>query len=307
MRFLWLALFVSIMIRADELDFLDEIDSDVGTFEAKENSVDVRAKLSFLKNEALEDDKIFYLRLAKQAQNYLYDVRLVADEDTQSINIKELYYKGSFAEVSFYELGRINIKEGIARGYNPTDYFKGTHSLTLSNDPKERKENRLGALLFSETLFLHKFTIKGIYAPKISVAKHTLLSDTKYVGLHLDDSNYHDRASLYVDYSGFKDVSASAIVHLNEDDLNFGLNLSFIYDSWILYLENSLKYAKNDINKFDLQPNIKKHFAKEKSYIDEATIGVNYTSASNIVTTVEYIVNSGGLDSDDWDAWFALA
>ena len=34
---------------------------------------------------------------------------------------------------------------------------------------------------------------------------------------------------------------------------------------------------------------------------------MNYTSASNIVTTVEYIVNSGGLDGDDWDAWFDLA
>ena len=35
MRFLWLLLLVSIMIRADELDFLDEIDSDIGSFEEK--------------------------------------------------------------------------------------------------------------------------------------------------------------------------------------------------------------------------------------------------------------------------------
>ncbi len=294
------------MIRADELDFLDEIDSDVGSFEEKKSAVDARVKLSFLKNESSDDDKIFYLRLAKQEKNYLYDVRFIADEDTQSFNIKELYYKGNFAEKSFYEVGRINIKEGVSRGYNPTDYFKGTHSLTLSNDPKERKENRLGSLLFSQTLFLDKWTLKAIYSPKISVSKNTLLSDAKYIGLHLDESNYHDRASLYVDYSGFEDVSSSVILHYNEDDLNFGFNLSYIYDSWIVYLENSLKYAKNEISKLEINPAIRDQFSSNKKYIDQATLGINYTSASNIVTTVEYIFNSGGLDDDDWDRWFEL-
>ena len=306
MRFLWLLLLVSIMIRADELDFLDEIDSDVGSFEEKKSVVDARVKLSFLKNESSDDDKIFYLRLAKQEKNYLYDVRFIADDDTQSFNIKELYYKGNFAENSFYEVGRINIKEGVSRGYNPTDYFKGTHSLTLSNDPKERKENRLGSLLFSQTLFLDKWTLKAIYSPKISVSKNTLLSDAKYIGLHLDESNYHDRASLYVDYSGFEDVSSSVILHYNEDDLNFGFNLSYIYDSWIVYLENSLKYAKNEISKLEINPAIRDQFSSNKKYIDQATLGINYTSASNIVTTVEYIFNSGGLDGDDWDRWFEL-
>jgi len=76
MKFLWLSLFVAIMIGADELDFLDTIDSDVSSFESKEKSVDVRAKLSFQKNESRKDDKIFYLRLGKQAQNYLYDLYL---------------------------------------------------------------------------------------------------------------------------------------------------------------------------------------------------------------------------------------
>ena len=307
MRVLWLLLIASIMIRADELDFLDEIDSDVGVFEEKKNTIDARVKLSFQKNEIEDDDRILYLRLGKQEKNYSYDVRLIADEDKQSLNIKELYYKGSFAETSFYEVGRINIKEGVARGYNPTDYFKGSYSLTLSSDPKERKENRLGALLFSETLFLDKFTVKGIYSPKVSVSKNNLLSDTKYIGLHLDESNYHDRASLYVDYSGFKDVSSSMIFHLNEDDLNFGFNLSYVYESWIMYLENSLKYAKNDINKMQVHPDIKKSFEKEKAYIDQATLGFNYTSESNIVTILEYIFNSGGLDSDDWDDWFRLS
>ena len=36
------------------------------------------------------------------------------------------------------------------------------------------------------------------------------------------------------------------------------------------------------------------------------TLGINYTSASNIVTTVEYIFNSEGLNDDDWDRWFEL-
>ena len=307
MKFLiWLFLLVSVL-SGDELDILDEIDTQTSSFESQKSHFDARMKLSYQKNGSSDDTKVLYLRLADQKEHINYDLLLIADEDEQKINIKELYYKGSFADVYFYELGRINIKEGVARAYNPTDYFKGSYSLTLSQDPKDRKENRLGALLISQTLFLDKFTIKGIYSPKVSVRKDTFLSDAKYVGLYLDESNSHDRASLYVDYSGFEDVSSSLILHLNEDGLNFGVNLSYIYDSWILYLENSLKFSKNDISKFDLHPQIKKHFAKEKAYIDEASIGFNYTSESNIVTTVEYVLNSGGLDGDDWDEWFELA
>ncbi len=311
MKFLWVLLFSAIMIGADELDFLDEIDSDVATFEEKESSVDIRAKLSFQKNKESEDDKIFYLNLAKQEKNYQFDIRIVADEDTQNINIKELYYKGNFADNSFYEIGRINIKEGISRGFNPTDYFKGSHSLTQSSDPKERKDNRLGALLFSETMFLDKFTLKAIYSPKISVGKNNLFGDTKYIGLHLDETNYVDRGTLFVDYNKFKDVSSSMILHLNEDDLNFGINVSYVYQDWIFYLENSLKRSKNNINKvidkMQLHPDVVAAFSEDKLYIDQATVGFNYTSDSNIITTLEYIYNGGGLDSDGWDDWFSLS
>jgi hypothetical protein len=310
MKFLYLLLFLSIMIEADELDFLDEIDSDVSVFEEDKSTVSLRTKISFLKNSHSEDAKTFYLNARKKDAHYFYDFRIIADEDSQSFNVKELYYQGEFSPSSFYEVGRINTKEGVARGYNPTDYFKGTTSLTLSNDTKERKDNRLGAFLFSETLFLDTFTLKGIYSPKISLSKHTFLSDTKYIGLHLDETNYHDRASLYVDYSGFEDVTSSMILHYDEDDLHLGFNLSYVYSSWIFYVENSLKRAQSDIAKsidaMSAHPLIRERFSKKKFYIDEVSVGLNYTSDSNIVTTLEYIHNSGGLDSGDWEDWFAL-
>lgn len=309
MRFLVL-LFVAVMIKADELDFLDEIDQDESSFKVDKSPLDMRLKLSLQKNEESEDAKILYFRLANQAKNYQYDIRFIADENRQDFNIKELYYKGSFAEISFYEVGRINVKEGIAHGYNPTDYFKGSTSLTLSNDPKERKENRLGALLVSETFFLDKLTLKGLYAPKISVDKDSIFSNKKYIGLHLDETNYHDRASLFVDYSGFKDVSSSVILHYDEDNVHFGFNVSYVYDNWIMYLENSLKKGKSDITKSieknGISQEIYNHFHHNKKYIDQAVLGINYTSESNIVTTFEYIFNSGGLDKSDWDDWFEL-
>jgi len=94
---------------------------------------------------------------------------LRADEDEQSINIKELYYKGEFSPKNIYEIGRMNVKEGVGRGYNPSDFFKGSTSLTLSSDPKEIRENRLGSVMVQNTLFFDDFTLKSIYSPKISV------------------------------------------------------------------------------------------------------------------------------------------
>jgi len=274
MRYLLTFFILIAMTHADELDMFDEvdkIDSSKSAFEEEKSFMDTRLKLSYQYNDENADIKALYLNINKDEKKYRADMRIIADEDEISTYVKELYYKGKISENNFFELGRVNVKEGVASGFNPTDYFKGTSSLTLSSDPKEQKDNRLGSLLIQDTMFFDTYTLKAIYSPKVSAS-------------HLNKTNYKDRASLSIDYRGFKDVSLSTIAHWNEDNLNMGLNLSYIWGRWIFYSENSWK-----------------------TDVYQASLGLNYTSESNIITTLEYIYNEEGLNKSEWKNYFDLA
>lgn len=299
---------------ADEFDMFDEIDSQVDVkeeFKVEKKFIDAQIKLNYQFNDNSKNTKNYYLNLKKNEKTYFADIRALGDEDTYSIHLKELYYKGKINTKNIFEIGRINIKNGLARGYNPTDYFKGGASFINSKDPKEIKENRLGSVMIKDTIFLNDFTIKAIYSPKISVDKNGTYSSKEHFGFNLDKTNYENRFTLAVDYNGFKDISCIVILHKNEDDLNLGFNLSYIKNSWIFYTENSYKNSKDDftktVEKLNLHPTIQNHFKKDEKNIYQSVIGFKYTSTNNLVATLEYIYNHMGLDKDNWDDWFELA
>jgi len=299
--------------QADEFDMFDEIDKTEDTKALKEDKsfLNARLKLNYQYNEEEDSTKALYLNLSQNEKNYQADVRIIANEDDVTLNIKEFYYKGEFSPTNLFEIGRINVKEGVGRGYNPTDFFKGSTSLTLSTDPKEIKDNRLGSVMIQNTLFFDDVTFKAIYLPKISVDEDSIWGSKKDYGLHLDETNEESRQSLYLGYSGIKDVSASLIVHHNDDadENSFGVNLSYVKDSWIFYTEGSFKDGKNDIEKsierLNLSPTVQNVLGSDKETIQKAVLGVNYTY-DNISTNFEYIFNSSGLDGSDWDSWFDL-
>ena len=313
-NFTLLFLLLMSLSQADEFDMFDEIDKteDAKAFDEEKNFVTARLKLNYQYNEESDNAKAVYLNLNKNEKNYQVDVRVVGNEDETTLHVKELYYKGEFSPTNLFEVGRINVKEGVARGYNPSDFFKGSTSFTLSSDPKEIRDNRLGSVMMQNTLFFDDFTFKAIYSPKISVDEKSIWGSKKDYGLHLDETNYEGRQSLYLGYSGLKDVSASLIFHHNKDadEDSLGLNLSYVKNNWIVYTEGSLKKGKNDISniieRLNLSPTVQNSLASDKETIQKAVVGVNYTY-DNISTNFEYIFNSSGLNNHDWNNWFDLA
>lgn len=273
MRNLLSLLLLSCFIFANQFDMFDTIDEQINLkeeFKVKDKFIDALVKVNYQYNDESENTKFLYLNLNKNESDYFFDIRFFATEDKYSINLKELYYKGKIEQRNIFEIGRINIKDGLARGYNPTDYFKKNISFTNSKDTKEIKDNRLGSIMIKDTIFFDTFTIKSIFSPKISVDNNSSFSNKEHYGMNFDTTNYTNRYSLIFDYSSFNDISSSIIFHHNENDFNIGLNFSYIYNKWILYNESSYTNIKKDIY--------------------ETTTGFKHTSDINIVTTLEYIV-----------------
>ena len=74
-------------------------------------------------------------------------------------NIRNDFREGYLAwdadSATFFDIGRINLKSGVALGFNPTDFFK-TRAVVepLSADPSVLREDRLGTLMLTRSAFL---------------------------------------------------------------------------------------------------------------------------------------------------------
>jgi len=310
-KIIGICLILSAFIVADELSMFDVVDSENNITQTVDDSnINARLKFSYLAQDHNSNNAVLYANLSDNSKHYFYDIRLIVDEDTFNVHIKDLYYKTNIDERYFFELGRMNSKEGVARGYNPTDYFKGSSSLTLSIDPKERKDNRLGSLLLQGTYIGDNYTIKTLYSPEVSVKKNNILGNRKHFGLNLDKSNAQERVTLYLGYTGLDDWSMSVLLHHNDDGLNMGANISYIQDRTIAYVEASVNKRTNQmtqtLNAFHTPSDLKELFNDTKDYKAELSLGLNYTFENSIVTTIEYIYNGAGLDKKDWNHYFDL-
>ena len=300
------------MLYADEVDMFDVVDSDAASLSNEETSnIHARVKLSYLMQNHSDNTRVAYGNISQSEAHYVYDIRAIANKDTYALHIKDMYLKTNFDEKYFFELGRMNVKEGVARGYNPTDYFKGSPSFTLSNDPKEKKDNRLGTVLIQATAIYDDYTLKALYSPRISIDEGSIWGQKKHFGLQLNESNAEDRATLYVGYTGLEDVSLSTLWHYDGDGSKLGLNVSYVDERSIWYVEASFGRNKSDMTNILQAQSGSKTFAKvygsKKRYRAEVSMGINYTASNNIVTTFEYIYNDAGFDSRDWKDYFLLS
>ena len=66
--------------------------------------------------------------------------------------LREAFISWQPADGTWIDLGRINLKSGVAVGYNPTDFFR-TRAVVepLTADPTVLREDRLGTLMLLGT------------------------------------------------------------------------------------------------------------------------------------------------------------
>jgi hypothetical protein len=66
------------------------------------------------------------------------------------------------------DLGRINVREGVALAYNPTDYFKSNSIRTLiSIDPETLRDERMGTLMGRVQTLWASGSLTAIFAPHV--------------------------------------------------------------------------------------------------------------------------------------------
>jgi hypothetical protein len=101
------------------------------------------------------------------------DVDWTADpQRTQPINtLKQAYLSWQPRADLLFDAGRINARQGVALGYNPTDFFRaGALRAIESLDPDSLRDNRQGSVMLRSEVLWDSGALTALYSPRLTDA-----------------------------------------------------------------------------------------------------------------------------------------
>lgn len=83
--------------------------------------------------------------------------------------LKQAYVSWQPMPSALLDAGRINVREGVASGFNPTDFFK-TDAIrsVVSIDPASLRENRLGSVMLRSQLLWAGGSVSALVSPRVA-------------------------------------------------------------------------------------------------------------------------------------------
>ncbi len=236
-------------------------------------------------------------------------------EESVRNDLREAYLTWEPVPQTYLEAGRINVRNGVAYAFNPTDFFKTRTSVAqASADPSAQRENRLGTFMFRGQRIFDGGSLTFIYAPKLH--KPAPLGRTAdWIDPNIDQTNTADRflASLSFEIEEF---SPQVLVYHESGRTKFGLNIShpvggsiIAYASWaggvapnlvadaIAFGERTGTFPAIATTGFPIDTS--------RAFRNQLSLGAAWSSIEKISVTVEYEYNEAGFSKQDWRDWFS--
>src|SRR5579859_3181204 len=233
-------------------------------------------------------------------------------------DLREAYVNWLVSDQTFMDFGRINLKNGIALGYNPTDYFK-TRSVTepLSIDPSSLRDNRLGTVMVRAQHIWEGGSVTAAFAPALH-SQTPIYSDENLPDFNpqFDRTNADNRLLLKASLN-VGDASPEVLLYREAGLTQLGTNISAsVGQKVVAYFEwsggerpdlitEALDYGKATGSIPPSSPSVLPT-AANKTFKSKFSLGASDTTENNITFNLEYHVNQAGFSAADWNNWFAL-
>jgi hypothetical protein len=164
------------------------------------------------------------------------------DRESIANDFRETYLEWRLADQTYLAFGRINLKSGIAIGYNPTDYFR-TRTVTepLTADPTVLREDRLGTVMARLQRIWRGGSITVAFAPRLR-RQSPIYSNTELPNVDplLGQTNSDDRFLVKGSADVAPDFSPEVLLYHDSHYTQAGLNLSMtLGQSVVAYLDES--------------------------------------------------------------------
>ncbi|MFZ5963422.1 hypothetical protein ACOXXX_10760 [Thalassococcus sp. BH17M4-6] len=237
-------------------------------------------------------------------------------EDDFNFDVQELAFSYAPNPGTTFQIGRINIRNGVASGFNPTDWFKDDSLVvTGSAAPSDRRNERLGVLALTATTSIGDTLVTLGYRPKIDADPDTIWTDRDNFGLGLDRTNPSEAWFIKATPNIGDNLSLTANALLIDDEPGIGFELSgTVGDNLVLYSEvmaqKRLSLADEALGATLGSAGFRSGVGagKGKEWHTQAALGLNWAlpqpivGARDVSLTFEYHLNSAGLTSGQIDA-----
>lgn len=267
-----------------------------------------------------------HLDLGEQARlvysgrlNLRFENDIEAPDHENLINdLREVYVSLEPAERSYVDVGRINLKSGVALGFNPTDYFK-TRAVVepLSADPSVLREDRLGTLMLRLQRILERGAVTLAYAPKVEEPSPIYTNlDLPSFNPMLARTNADNRALLKASANLSERFSPELLLYRDGSQTEAGLDLTeSIGQRWVGYLEwsggrttslvdQALQFGRIT-GSIPAGPTVLPDVAT-RAFREQLALGASYTSPSRITVSFEYDLDQTAFTQRTWRQWFAV-
>ncbi|MDF7667805.1 hypothetical protein PT273_08115 [Orbaceae bacterium ESL0727] len=135
--------------------------------------------------------------------------------------------------------GRTNIRNGVASGFNPTDWFKENSQVIFDTlDTADRREDRLGVVTLMGVWLNRDSIVNFGYRPNLHARPNTVASNRDVIGLGVDRTNPQDSIFIKYSQSSWDNLSLTLSSLYQRDQPSLGTELSFaVQDNLVLYSE----------------------------------------------------------------------
>jgi len=207
--------------------------------------------------------------------------------------LKEAYLSWQARPDLIADGGRINVRNGVAYGYNPTDYFRaGAVRSIVSIDPSSLRENRLGSVMLRGQALWAGGSFTALASPKLADAP----SDAAY-NADLGATNRRDRWLLAASQKISEALNPQVLLYGGEgESAQLGLDLTaLLNDATVAHVEWSGGRAPSLLSQALRLP-------EDTAFRSRLATGLTYTTPTKLSLTLEVQYNGAGLDEAGWDA-----
>ena len=205
--------------------------------------------------------------------------------------LREAYLSWARTEDQILDLGRVNIRNGAATGFNPTDWFKANALRAIVDpDPAVLRENRQGTVVLQAQQLWSEGSLTATVSPKLARSP-----DSATFALNAGATNPSNRYLLAGSWKLRDQFTPQLLAFGGDDDpVQVGVNLSgLLGDAVVAFGEYTAGRGKPLVAQALNQP------AADDNQ-QRAAVGLTYTTGFNLSLTAEAEYNSAAPGGDRW-------
>jgi hypothetical protein len=207
--------------------------------------------------------------------------------------LREAHLSWAVSDHQVIDLGRVNVRNGAAMGFNPTDWFKeNALRSVVSPDPAVLRENRQGTVVLQGQQLWGSGALTATFSPKLADEP-----DPDAFALDFGATNPRNRWLLAGSYKFSDALNPQLLLYGGADTpTQLGLNVSALAgDAAVVFGEFAAGKGRSLVAQT-------LGLAEAESSQQRAALGFTYTTGFNLSLTAEAQYNSAAPTGSEWDA-----